>query len=85
VNLTLSVEAKDSNLPPLKVHPLPISLQNWTSDNQDNYFSEIEPHLAGYLIWSSFPIKVIKKRINIDLNLILIICLISPPAPKFGG
>lgn len=58
VSLTYSVKAKDTNLPPLQVHPLPVSLQNWTSDNQENYFNQIEPHLAGYLIWSHFPVKV---------------------------
>lgn len=68
VNFTNSVKAKNNNLPPLQVHPLPVSLQNWNSDNQDNYFSEIEPHLAGYLIWSSFPVKVYLQSPEADLS-----------------
>lgn len=55
---SISVKAKENNLPPLKVHPLPISLQKWVGETQDNYFQEIQPHLAGYLIWSNFPVKV---------------------------
>lgn len=68
VNFTDSVRAKNNNLSPLQVHPLPVSLQNWTSDNQDNYFDEIEPHLAGYLIWSYFPVKVYLQSADADLS-----------------
>lgn len=57
-NFSILVTAKENNLPPLKIHPLPISLQKWEGETQDNYFQEIQPHLAGYLIWSNFPIKV---------------------------
>lgn len=58
INFSISVKAKESNLPPLKVHPLPTTLQQWKAETEDNYFQEIQPHLAGYLIWSNFPIKV---------------------------
>lgn len=68
VNLTHSVNAKQSNLPPLKIHPLPVSLQHWITDNQEDYFSEIEPHLAGYLIWSNFPIKVYLQSPDTNLS-----------------
>lgn len=58
LNITISVKAKENKLPPLKVHPLPITLQKWQGETQDDYFQEIQPHLAGYLIWSNFPVKV---------------------------
>ena len=50
----------DRNLLPIaKVHPLPISLAQWESkNNQKDYFSKIEPTPVGYLIWSQFPIKI---------------------------
>ncbi|WP_308254849.1 matrixin family metalloprotease [Geminocystis sp. GBBB08] len=63
-----SVNGKDSDLPPLKIHPLPLSLQNWISDNQEDYFSQIEPHLAGYLIWSNFPVKVYLQSPDTNLS-----------------
>ncbi len=49
----------ESFLPPLKSHPLPSSLQNWSIKREwGDYFLKIEPTIAGYLIWSQFPIKV---------------------------
>ncbi len=58
-SLSLTTSAKEEKkLPPLQIYPLPISLQNWTSDNQDNYFEQIKPHLVGSLIWTNFPVKV---------------------------
>ncbi len=53
--LTENIENK---LPPLQTHPLPPELQSWQSDNPDNYFTEIKPHLVGYLLWLDFPVKV---------------------------
>ena len=40
------------------IHPLPASLINLTISSSDDYFSAITPIEFGYLIWSSFPIKV---------------------------
>ncbi|BAQ63853.1 peptidase metallopeptidase [Geminocystis sp. NIES-3709] len=68
ITINNSVKAKETNLPTLKVHPLPISLQNWTSKIKEDYFSEIEPHLAGYLIWSDFPVKVYLQSPDQDLS-----------------
>ena len=46
-------------LPPLKVHPLPVSLAEWEDESDSgDYFEEVEATEAGYLIWSRFPIKV---------------------------
>ncbi len=46
-------------LPPLQIHPLPLSLANWQFDEAvGDYFSAIESTPLGYLIWSEFPIKV---------------------------
>lgn len=56
-NYAFSQDIKDK-LPPLQTYPLPLSLQNWHSENNDNYFTEIEPHLVGYLLWLNFPVKV---------------------------
>ncbi|MEA5532768.1 peptidase [Crocosphaera sp. XPORK-15E] len=50
-------------LPPLQIHPLPITLNQWqNSNNQGDYFEQIKPTLDGYLIWSEFPIKVYFDR-----------------------
>ncbi|MGI0482523.1 matrixin family metalloprotease [Geminocystis sp. CENA526] len=68
LNISFFVNGKESNLPPLKIHPLPVSLQQWTSETQENYFSEIQPHLAGYLIWSSFPVRVYVQSPDEDLS-----------------
>jgi predicted Zn-dependent protease len=46
------------NLPPLKVHPLPPSLAKFHSSPSDDYFDQITASPLGYLIWSTFPIKV---------------------------
>lgn len=46
-------------LPPLQPHPLPPFLAQWQdSSNSGDYFTEVKPTLAGYLVWSEFPIKV---------------------------
>ncbi|WPF90051.1 matrixin family metalloprotease [Cyanobacterium aponinum UTEX 3222] len=54
---SISQEA-ESSLPPFKTYPLPQTLQNWHSDNQENYFSQLDTHPAGALIWTDFPVKV---------------------------
>ena len=47
------------NLPPPRIHPLPISLAQWQAkDNREDYFAQIESTPLGYLVWSKFPIKV---------------------------
>lgn len=50
----------DNNLLPVpKIHPLPISLAQWSDkNNQEDYFKQIKPTPLGYLIWSQFPIKI---------------------------
>ncbi|BAQ63012.1 hypothetical protein GM3708_3418 [Geminocystis sp. NIES-3708] len=68
VNFSHFVRAENNNLPPLQVHPLPVSLQNWTSDIQEDYFNEIETHLAGYLIWSIFPVKIYLQSPDTNLS-----------------
>lgn len=54
---SLSQEQK-SNLPPLKIYPLPETLKNWQWENQEDYFHQLDSHLAGALIWYDFPVKV---------------------------
>lgn len=45
--------------PPLAVHPLPPSLAQWQDkDESGDYFERVEPTEVGYLVWSSFPIKI---------------------------
>lgn len=40
------------------MHPLPASLAQWQVGDQGDYFEQIEPIAAGYLIWSRFPVRV---------------------------
>ncbi|PSB02535.1 peptidase [Merismopedia glauca] len=48
-----------SDLPPLQPHPLPATLANWVDNtNSGDYFTQIRPSPAGYLMWFDFPIKV---------------------------
>lgn len=67
-SFTHSIKAKENSLPPLKLHPLPISLQNWQSPIKEDYFHEIKPHLVGYLIWTKFPISVYIESPDINLS-----------------
>ncbi|MEL6580501.1 MAG: matrixin family metalloprotease [Cyanobacteria bacterium J06621_12] len=46
-----------SNLPTSRVHPLPHSLAIKTND-QGDYFKQIESTPLGYLVWTHFPLKV---------------------------
>ena len=58
-NQTIHSQAPDtSNLPPARVHPLPQSLANWNSAQQDNYLRQVESTTLGYLVWTKFPIKI---------------------------
>lgn len=68
LSLNYSVTAQENNLPSLQVYPLPMSLQNWTNDYQNDYFNQIKPHAVGYLIWSDFPIKVYLESPESDLS-----------------
>jgi predicted Zn-dependent protease len=48
-----------SDLPPLQPHPLPATLASWVDNtNSGDYFAQIRPSPAGYLMWFDFPIKV---------------------------
>lgn len=49
----------DASLPALQSHPLPPSLSQWQDPNhQGDYFDAVQPTPVGYLIWSTFPVKV---------------------------
>jgi predicted Zn-dependent protease len=42
-----------------QVHPMPGTLMQWTPPpNQGDYFDQVKPSPAGYLIWNQFPVKV---------------------------
>jgi predicted Zn-dependent protease len=48
-----------SATPPPATHPLPSALANWRDrTHAGDYFAQIQPSSAGYLVWSSFPITV---------------------------
>jgi predicted Zn-dependent protease len=48
-----------SSLPVSQPHPLPQSLVHWQdTDQQGDYFDQIQPTPLGYLVWSQFPIRV---------------------------
>ncbi|MBD2463829.1 peptidase [Oscillatoria sp. FACHB-1407] len=52
-------------LPPLQVHPLPVSLAQWQDDTQQgNYFLQVSPTEVGYLIWSRFPVRVFVEPVD---------------------
>ena len=45
--------------PTPKPHPLPPTLNQWQdSENSGDYFSQVTPTKAGYLVWSKFPVHV---------------------------
>ena len=46
-------------LPPAQVHALPPQLSQWHDPQaQGDYFDQVKPTRAGYLIWSYFPVRV---------------------------
>lgn len=51
-------------LPPLQAHPLPPQLLLWDDPNlTGDYFDAVKPtRVAGYLIWSQFPVTVYIER-----------------------
>jgi predicted Zn-dependent protease len=63
------LEAQQSKLPPLQVHPLPSSLARWQDkNNTGDYFSQVKSTPLGYLIWSEFPVKVyLEPAINSEI------------------
>ncbi|NEP09938.1 MAG: peptidase [Symploca sp. SIO1A3] len=64
-NNFLVAEADSSQLvlPNPQTHPLPRTLEQWENPTgADDYFSEIKPTPAGYLVWSEFPVKVYVER-----------------------
>jgi len=47
------------NIPSAKIHPLPQSLaRSQIAENTGDYFSQIKPTAVGYLVWSTFPLKI---------------------------
>lgn len=48
-----------TDLPDPQIHPLPPTLVEWADpSHQGDYFDEISPTPAGYLIWAQFPVTV---------------------------
>ncbi|WP_416675549.1 peptidase [Egbenema bharatensis] len=57
-------EQLDRLLPTPEVHSLPPTLEQWQmAEPLDDYFSEIEPTLLGYLIWTRFPVRVFVESV----------------------
>ncbi|MDJ0730200.1 MAG: peptidase [Crocosphaera sp.] len=53
----------EKSLPPLQTHSLPTLLNQWQDQPYSgDYFEQIKPSLAGYLLWSEFPIKIYFDR-----------------------
>lgn len=60
----------DPTLPTLQSHPLPSSLAQWQDPNhQGDYFDAVQPTPVGYLIWSTFPVKVYLQPPDEDQDL----------------
>ncbi|MFP4297696.1 MAG: matrixin family metalloprotease [Spirulinaceae cyanobacterium] len=50
-------------LPPRQNHPLPPLLDQWQINSEaGDYFENIQPTAAGYLLWSQFPVQVYIDR-----------------------
>jgi predicted Zn-dependent protease len=45
---------------PAQVHPLPQTLAQWkeTQNAQGDYFDQVKPMQAGFLVWSHFPVQI---------------------------
>ncbi|MGD1851037.1 MAG: peptidase [Cyanophyceae cyanobacterium] len=61
----LEGEFQGSRVPPLQVHPLPATLQNWSqaerspqSNDAATYLEDLEQLPIGGLIWTEFPVSV---------------------------
>lgn len=60
-----SILRSSETAPAPQVHPLPDSLAQWRDlDGQGDYFEQIAPIAAGYLIWSRFPVRVFVEAAN---------------------
>ncbi|MEB3178012.1 MAG: peptidase [Nostocaceae cyanobacterium] len=61
-NLSSSAELSGRENPVVTapaIHPLPPTLVQWQNNsNSGDYFDQVQPTQAGYLIWSRFPVKV---------------------------
>lgn len=56
-------------LPQPMVHPLPPTLAQWQDvENQGDYFSEIRPSPVGYLVWSTFPIRIFIEPASLTVH-----------------
>ncbi len=54
-------------IPPLKAHPLPPTLAQWQDPtNSGDYFEQVKPTTAGYLVWAQFPVKVYIQQEQTD-------------------
>ena len=55
----------NSELPDLRIHPLPQFLTNWQDPSASgDYFEQIESTPLGYLVWTQFPVKVYVESTN---------------------
>ena len=59
----LDGEFQGSRVPPLQVHPLPASLQNWSQETRSlqgaaTYLEDLQQLPIGGLIWTEFPVSV---------------------------
>lgn len=66
-NPSISQE-ENSTLPGLRNYPLPETLKNWQWENQEDYFSNLDSHPLGALIWYNFPVKVYIQSPDSDLS-----------------
>ncbi len=57
----ISLPISPSPNPPISPspHPLPPTLEQWQDNsNSGDYFPQIKPTKVGYLMWSTFPVKI---------------------------
>lgn len=48
----------DRFLPAPRLHPLPASLARWQTRSSSDYFDQVQPTIAGYPVWSRFPVRI---------------------------
>ena len=60
----------EQQAPAAQVHPLPIALQEWQPDQQDDYFDQVKVTRVGYLVWSHFPVRVFVQSAPESLPLV---------------
>lgn len=59
LSIILPTRLQSLPLPPQQTQTLPPLLAQWSTDPKaGDYFDQIQPTQAGYLIWSQFPVKV---------------------------